>query len=248
MSWIIPLLTGLAILVAGILITVNKTKSTRMLGISFIFNAIKVLIAGIYTIAVHNLKGEEVAAIVYPYNTAVIITGCLSTLFLCFFIHKNYGKKLIYLPLFIIPAAGWLADRIIIMTLSKFIGAGNSIGLWIELTSQIDNSIISAAVAVIVFIVFFKNRKTEKVIPKAWLIKAILLGWSLLHTIIYTCILLHMISNESSVSGMDYRILTLISNPIAFAFPLYVLISVFAASKTKEEDEPYDLPEPPYQI
>ena len=234
-----PIVVSISVLVFGILITVDKTRSTKMLGISFIFSAIGQFVSGFYMIAIHFLKETEVVNIMTPYNILNVITTCLSLLFFCFFFHKNYGKKLIYLPMFLIPAIGWFADRLVIFLFVRIIAKSSGQIMWVSMISDIDNQIISTAISVIIIITFLKNRKIEKVIPEAWLIRVIMLAFGWFQTVITVFIYLHMKSIGTTVGGMDYMLHYTISSLFTILFPLYVLIKVFKASKEKEQEEPY---------
>lgn len=234
---ITPLIISTGVLIIGILITSNKVRSTRMLGISFIFSAINQFIAGLFKIlSVHILKESEISSILMPYNILIYILAGLSTLFLCFFIHKNYRKKLIYLPMFIIPVVSWFIDRFVTLLIVPM-HLVDQTGILITMISNIIFFITSAVISVILIIIFLKNRKNEKVIPLAWLFRTIMLGWGFMYTVLMTFVYLQMIYAGTTVGGTDYLMLDTASSASNIVFPIYVVISVFEASKKTEPDE-----------
>ena len=236
---ITPLFVSAAVVVIGILITANKVRSTRMLGISFIFSAINQFIAGLFKIlSVHILKESEISSILIPYNILIYILAGLSTLFLCFFIHKNYRKKLIYLPMFIIPVVSWFIDRFVTLLIVPM-RLVDQTGILITMISNIIFFISSAVISVILIIIFLKNRKNEKVIPLAWLFRTIMLGWGFMYTALMSFIYLQMIYAGTTVGNTDYLMLDTANCASNIVFPIYVVISVFGASKAKEQEEPY---------
>ena len=224
---VISLVVPVALLIIGIIIAFNRVKTTRVIGISIIFQAINVLLNSIfYNILVHNMSGKELVGILTPFNLIIVLSSLLSTLFICIFIHRNYGRKTIYLPVFLIATLGYLTDRIVVVVLNNYLGADNV--LWVNLISIIDDFIISASISVVMTIIFFRNKHKEKVIPKTWLLKTFLLVWGLVFTVFLSIIYKDVIANNQTIvaTDMNYMLLQIDDSISLLIFPIYVLAGI----------------------
>ena len=221
---IISIIMPLATLVFGFIIAFNKVRSTRTLGLNFIFVSVNALISSILHVTMHIMSEVDLSRSTLPLNITLSICSLAATLFLCMFFHKNYGKKL-YLPIFLIAILGWLADRIVTVVIAKQMDPSKPDILWVNL--------ISVAVAVVMIIVFAKNRDKEKVIPRAWLIRLIVLIWGFLH-ITALCFVYNSVIDSGKYivsTDMGYMFLRIADSTSLIIFPLYVLVSVLGSSK-----------------
>ena len=229
---IISIIMPLATLVFGFIIAFNKVRSTRTLGLNFIFVSVNALISSVLHVTMHIMSEVDLSRSTLPLNITISICSLAATLFLCMFFHKNYGKKL-YLPIFLIAILGWLADRIVTVVMAKQMDPSKPDILWVNLISVVDSFMISAAIAVVVIIVFAKNRDKEKVIPQAWLVRLIVLIWGFLH-ITALCFVYNSVIDSGKYivsTDMGYMFLRIADSTSLIIFPLYVLASVLGSSK-----------------
>ena len=217
----------LAIAVFGFIILFGKTKSTRILGLSFVLTSFANLLecASIFVV---RLGGQEIYyTFVYIESIAQIVITFAAPLCMCIFIHKNYGKKFIYIPLLILPVLA-VVSRIVIN--EAFNGAdfsGSDFVMWSNTVNVINGFALGAVSSVILIIVFFKNRKKEPVIPLTWIFEIVSLAWSAIYTSFLCASYLTMYqggkaaSDFSSSSTMTAGFLMAV---VSLAFPIYVLV------------------------
>jgi len=230
-----PIAGALGLLVTGIMVTACKEKTVKFLGICFILESVSSMINGSKILILRSVMNAKTFAN-YSVSSSYIsaVCGLAALVCICVFIHKNYGKKLIYIPVLSVQVGGWLVSRVVVLLLNKTLG-GQNIAAWISMTNLINSFVISAAVSIIIIVVFFKNRKNEKVIPQAWLCKIIALACSLFG-LLFNC-LYYM----SMIMKMRVRYDLYISL-IVSAFSLSCLIlpvytTVMAYKKKKEPEQ-----------
>ena len=235
---LLPLMAGIAELVFAIIILAGKARSVKILGIGFIAHSLSYFMNVFRFIA--QMRAQKLFA-VYARVSNYVSVFCAAVILLsiCIFLHKNYGKKLIYVPVFAIYAFGTVITRIVSVLVARGIdNSGRTAGMWITLTNNINSFVTNAAVAVIIMIVFIKYRQSEKVISKAWLCRVIMLAASFLDTMVICLYCMSLISGTKGVlrSGGD-TVMTLALTIISLAdlvFPIYVgLQSVKAAGPEK---------------
>ena len=234
LSRIVPVFAGIALVVIAILIIAKPVRSTKILGVGIVFTAVSKLLSSSYSISLRYISIEQVAGFSVPYNFILMLLSFLSLLCICVFIHKNYGIKLIYLPLLLIDAVGTVIDRVVIVLLSRNLGGGVDTGLWLSLVGIIDGFVISAVISIIIIIVFWKNREKEKVIPNAYLIRTIVFLCGVISTGINAFVYLQRLFDTAASLNTGetlYMIDGIASTGISLVFPVYVLIMVFSASR-----------------
>lgn len=234
LSRIVPVFAGIAMAVIAIMIIAKPVKTTKILGVGFLLTAVNSLLGSFFNFSLRYLSIERVSEFSVAHSTTGMAFSFLSLVCICVFIHKNYGIKLIYLPLLLIRVAGTVIDRVVVVLLSRSLGAGGDTGLWISLVTVIDGFVISTAISIIIIIVFWKNKETEKVIPKAYLIRTIVLLCSVISTGIMASIYLQRLFDTAASLNTGetlYMIDGIASAGVSLIFPVYVLIMVFSASQ-----------------
>ena len=235
LSWLTPVITGLAILVFGIIIAASPVQSTKFLGVGFIFTAVNGLLASVNSFSMRYIGVEQVAKNSVLFSAVGMLFSIMSLVFICVFIHKNYGIRLIYLPLLLIQTGGIVIDRLVAVLLTRALGAGHKNVMWVNLVILIDDFVISSVISIIIILVFWKYRESEKVIPKAYLVRTVVLLCGVLTTGITVAIYLQSIFDSASViNGETLSMLNgIVSRGVALIFPLYVFVMVIKASKNK---------------
>lgn len=219
-------MAGIAELVFAIIILAGKARSVKILGIGFIAHSMTFFM-NVFRFFAQMRAQVFFSTYVLFSNYASLICTAVILVCNCIFLHKNYGKKLIYIPVFAIHLGGTVISRIVSVMLAGSSGNfGRSAGMWISMTNSINSFVVNAAVAVIIMIVFFKYRQSEKVIPKAWLCSVITLAASFLSTIVICLYYMSLISGTKGVlrSGGD-TVMTLALTIFSLAnlvFPIYV--------------------------
>ncbi|MBR3340735.1 MAG: hypothetical protein IKG30_03855 [Clostridiales bacterium] len=174
MKIIIVFASALAGLIFGILIASNKVKSTKVLGIGIIISAAASIVSNAHNFLIRYVNIEVYARYATLSSIVTLIATFAGAICTCVFIHKNYGKKFIYIPVLLLRAGLIAVNYIVSMALSKSTSLSvPTLGYWISLTNEINNLVTGIVLAVIVIGIFYKNRNTEKVIPKYWFFKII---------------------------------------------------------------------------
>ncbi|MBR3464527.1 MAG: hypothetical protein IKH23_05590 [Clostridiales bacterium] len=226
---LLPVFAGIALLVLGIMIAAGKEKSLRVLGIGYIVKAVPAIMSAVSTLVIRTVSAKVFAS--FSVGTSYISIIC-STGFLvcvCFFVHKNYGKKLIYIPVLAVHIGGLIVSRVVTLLLVNVINTRKNYTAWISMTNLINSFVVDAAVAVIIIIVFYMNRKNEKVIPLAWLGEVIILAASTFRTLIYIGYYLAVI-NHTRLRQISDTMMTLFFGVISLAVvatPLYITVMAY---------------------
>lgn len=179
---LLKLITGIAVMTMGILIAVNRIKSTRVLGIGLIISSID-LINSFYLNCIAyttSVSAYSKAAQMEGYIRIIIILA--APFCVCHFVHKRYGKKLIYIPVQIILLVGPILSSIIVNVMYKSDCFDGNHALF-SAHSNLFNFIFSAIATIILIVAFYRNRDKEEIIPGMWVVRTITLGLSLIDTV-----------------------------------------------------------------
>lgn len=227
----------LAIAVFGFIILFGKTKSTRILGLSFVLTSFASLLECASVLIVRFSGDAAYANFVSTISIVQTIITIAAPLCMCIFIHRNYGKKLIYIPLLVLPVLNIVA-RITINEAFNSLGmSGQDMLMWSNTVNAIDSFVIGAAVTVILIIIFYKNRKTEKIIPLAWIFEIVNLVWSAVFSFCL-CISYQTVYQGKTASDFSNSIVItalFLQAVISMVFPVYVMIMAVKKGKLKSE-------------
>lgn len=239
-----------AILVFGVLVFVNKIKQTRILGASFVILGLQSMLNGLVN-AAQPFFGNAFYAKASMVNNIFGMLANIAIMFcICFYIHKNYGKKLIYVPVFAITAVDRIASTVVSVLLNSSVKGALS-AYWINLVINVNSFISGTAIAVIILLVFYQNREKEKIIPHTWKIRIILYAYFVLQMLYIICAYLIMIKvakdhsyDPGGIIGMlfgggnSYIILMLfdiLGISVNLIFPVYVFVSLLRAKKENSQ-------------
>lgn len=157
------LIAGLAGLVIGIIIAVGKTKPTRVLGIGYAASSVT-LMESTASLVLNNYVGVRVvASVITTINIINVGLSICHLLCICIYLHKNYGKKLVYIPVFLIH----IGYQFMGVLVNLIIGKVNS-GVMIANISKVYSFLYSLVLALFIVIVFASNKNKEKIIPSFW--------------------------------------------------------------------------------
>ena len=228
---------GCALLVLGVLVTINKEKQTKILGIGFIISGVASILSGVFTTFRPMMGAVIYAKLSIGVNLIASLVSIATMFCLCRYIHKTYGKKYIYIPVFAIMLVNRIASTVVAFCLNKT-GNGMITAYWINLTNSINGFISGTAIAVILFLAFYQNRDKEKIIPDTWKIRIALYVISLIKTGYYVfayVVLLKVVKNHSYDPGglisflygkadAILMLLELLDALAALIFPIYVFV------------------------
>ena len=229
----LPLIAGLGLLVTGIMIAAGKKKSVKVLGIGYIISSVSVIMNACTVFLVRMLPIRVYSNFSVGLTLLSFLCGIGSLVCICIFIHKNYGKKLIYIPVLAIYIGGYIINRIVVVLLSKVIVARN-FAIWITMVQAIDNFVIGAAVSLIIIIVFYKNRNSENVIPKMWLYETVALVIGASEKLVRVIYYMSIINNVRITGSYDNAIslIMAVSSLAAVIAPIYVTAMVHSDRST----------------
>ena len=230
-----PIVGALGLLVTGIMVTAGKEKTVKFLGISFIIESIGLLMSGSRNLVIRlGMSAKEFATYSVSSSFITAIFSLAALVCMCLFFHKNYGKKLIYIPILAVSIGGTVISRVVVVILTKTIKS-HDYAAWISMTNLINSFVISAAVNIIIIVVFFKNRKNEKVIPQAWLCKIIALACSLFG-LLFNC--LYYMSMIMKMRVRNYLYISLIVSAFSLScliLPVYTTVMTYKKKKEPEQ-------------
>ena len=246
---IMAVLIDIAALVIGILITTSKIKSTKILGIGYIISAALGFISDSLFILRSTLRSPELVASMSPVNTVLSFMATVAGLIcICLFIHRNYGYKWIYFPLLAQPVASAVSTVVLRVVLIRICGNDQYIA-GTGLSAAITSLILGSVEALILILVFYKNRKAEKIIPHAWIIRIVSFCCSLILTV--STIIFYGKCFAAGAKG-DNLYFALISKFTMFQYcfsvflslvglvmPIYILVMAKKAEKQPEETAAY---------
>ena len=246
----LPILISIAALVLGIIVVIIKVKQTKILGLSVIFTALSELLSsGSYYLT--YFMGTIEAARFSSLKTILVLAFSLAGLFcICYYAHHNYQKKYIYYPVLILPVLGRIfnyLENITVYGLSSFYDDYFVLASRVSLFQNITSLVVFGVVFFLLFLLFYSNRKTEKLIPHYHVICFITLIWRIVYHCYYA--LYNLISILDSTGSIDesflvdfmfergYSVitfLTLSGDLIGLIFPVYLLIRVIKISRAAD--------------
>ena len=231
-------LAAIVLFVMGIMIAVNKTKPTRVLGIGYIITSISSGAVFLYNLLLIIYDTEKVVVFGDAVMIGTLICIMAGLLCICIYIHKNYGKKYVYIPILLLPLTGMIVSAVVALLLNKAGLRGFEYSMVISLVNDVNNVVTIAAAAVIIIIVLYKNREKEKIIPKAWCAKTITVIWSVIEIVVISATYLSVIKSAGTdglkaYSDNTFMTLTMVQSfdsLVALVVPVYVLSKVNKAS------------------
>lgn len=245
----LSVLIQIALLIIGMFITTGKIKSTKILGIGFVISAILGFISNVLYL-IRNTAGspELIGALSQISNVVSVIATLAGSIFICLFIHKNYGCNWIYFPILaqpIVSAISTVAFRYVFSRMGDAIHYVIGTGLSSGLTALV----IGTVEAVILIIVFYKNRKNEKIIPHAWIIRLVSFCFYLILPI--TSVVFYTVCLSAGAGGKDLYfdfserflifqyVYSFFNSLVSLAMPIYILVMTKKAEKRLEETSAY---------
>ena len=236
-----PLVVGVADLVLAIIIFKAKTK-TGVLGLIFASSfLISIMTFLKQTILPRALTAEMCSRYIAISNYAVFVLDLVAILGICIYIHKVYGKKWIYIPVYLI----YIGGRLLLSAVTMLVNRAGVELLAIILITQFVSFIASGSAKAVVIVVFYKHRREEKIIPHMWIIWLSTLALSLV-----SCVLAAI--NQIALRGLErpnYDVLTIIDTLVMIWYlittladlivPVYIVIrnSKFKREAVKAEIE-----------
>ena len=239
------LLLDIALLIIGMFITTSKTKPTKILGIMYMIDGVLGFVSGVISlIRMRGYTSALIASLTWVNNVISVVTSIAVILCICLYVHKNYGCKWIYFPLFAQPVVNLISNIVFRAVLSRIGDTAQyvvSSGLATSLTSLVTSSVG----AIILILVFYKNRNNEKIIPHTWAIRLAAFCVSLVSPIV--CIIYYAVCLSSELKGVgiyftsSYKltvfqyIFSFIFSLVCFILPVYILVMAKRAEGKQEE-------------
>jgi hypothetical protein len=251
--YVLPMIVAVVVLVLGIIITCIKVKETRFLGLSVIFAGLSSIVSSVHNFLFFYMGSDTAARLNRTIPYYVLLLTLTGYFFICFYVHRNYHKKFLYIPMMAIPVAGNLitigATRLVNMLFYQY---GDDIN-WSFRTSLVNylfSLIISAAILILLYCVFKSNRKLEKYVPHYHTICLITLIWNCIYYgfyILYNASMLLMTNTWydpsfiiKTLQSRAYVIIglnTMLNALVSLILPIYILIRVIKASHAAVEKE-----------
>lgn len=248
-SMFFSVLVGIALLIIGMLITTSKTKSTKILGIGFIVDAILSFLANVLNLIRYTTGNPDlITALAQAINVLSITSMLAGALIICLFIHKNYGCKWIYFPIFAQPVVNGIANVAFRYVFSRM-GDSRQYITGTGLSTAMSSLVVGSVEALILIIVFYKNRKNEKIIPHAWIIRLISFCCYLILPI--SSIIFYGTCFSAGLRGEDIYFelserfyifqygMNFFNSLVGMVMPVYILVMAKRAERTLEETAPY---------
>ena len=117
------------------------------------------------------------------------------------------------------------------------------------LSTSVTGLVTGSVSAVILIIVFFKNRKVEKIIPHAWIFRLVSYLWGIVLTIAGIAFYAYCLSGGSDSEKIYFNLLerftlfqfthSVISYIVSLAMPVYILVMAKRAERKLKETAPY---------
>ncbi len=240
---------AIALLCLGLLILFNRVKSTRILGAGYIITALSTAAVFMYNFVLLKFGAEEVVKYGDPIMIGTVVCAFLSSLCVCIFIHRNYGKKLIYVPILLLPAANVSVSALLTLLLQILLRKGSIDGfehaMLLSLVSDVCNFASVMVAAIIIAVVLYRNREIEKVIPKAWKAKTITIIWNAIAILAITVTYLSLIAaarSGSNTINSDNSVVVLtfiqaLDSLVSLVVPIYVLVRVKKVSRERNNTQ-----------
>lgn len=252
----VPLLAELALVILNIIIAAGKVRQTKILGISGIFSSAGGLIVSVVNLIWKFGGSMQMLSITSMMRTVVgFVFSLAASFFICLYIHRVYKKRHIYFPIMLLPVVSIGADLIAARIIES--PASDLEGLYRVNMYSMSQSVISllssCAFAAILVVVFYKNRKIEKIIPHAFVFYIINLVTAFItHAVSVADYAVRIstfykIDNNAELADLvdkytlgssEFLIFfNVICALINLAFPIYVLIRVRRAGRVTEETQ-----------
>ncbi len=251
-SLLIQTAVNIFVLILGILVIKSIEKKTCDLGISFIATSL----AAMLPILVSFLKITYSSPLYYPVNIALAIMTFVLTLanyfFICRYIDKSYGLRKIYLPVMIILIASKAVNICMNLISDKIFDSPEDYSSGRYYTGMMISDTVSVlfnlAILIIIIAAFYRNSKSENVIPAAWAVMLIL-PVRILISYAYTMFALHALKlslkmNEDEIGNIYLKfaknyptvddLISIILSLAALALPVYVFVMTEKAAKKAE--------------
>ena len=241
--------TDLAVAVIGFIIVSGKTKSVKILGLSFGVNGIIGIIQqACFVVRYLNPTPETVGKISSASNVVAAVSTLFSILCICLFIHKNYGCKWIYFPLFAQPVVN-AVSRIAFMAVLSRIGGEMMLIAGTGLSTGVTSLVTGTVTSIILIVVFYKNRKNEKIIPHMWIIRLITYCWGLIFTIVSIVFYAACLRGGSDAERIYIEqlnnftkfqtVYTILDAFVGIVMPIYILVMAKMAEREQKETAAY---------
>ena len=231
-------------MVMAIMIIVSKVKPTRFLGISYIFTALGCGIGFLSTYCKYNYDHRVINDSIFisyyqPLYWAGVAVSAVALFFVCFFYHKNYGRKLIYIPLFLIPVIQYITNNIVVNMVFAAYKDNVSRDAWYLIVTALIVMIGGIIKASIKIVILFRHRKKEKIIPGAWKTRVIVLSIGTLLYLIYFGYMFAMMDNPDMYDkrAIFVYVYNMAADLNGLLIPGYVLYMVRKAVKPSGDDE-----------
>ena len=236
---------AIALLCLGLLILFNRVKSTRILGAGYIITALSMAAVFMYNFVLIKFGAEEVVKYGDPVMIGTMICAFLSSLCVCIFIHKNYGKKFIYVPILLLPLAAVAVSTLLSLLLNILLHKtslnGFEYAMLVSLVSDVSNFASIMIAAIIITVVLRRNREKEQVIPKAWKAKTVTVIWNAIAILAIIVTYLSLIAAARSGSNnvnSDNPVVVLtfiqaVDSLVSLVVPIYVLVRVKKVSRER---------------
>ena len=191
-------LSVLAVLVLGILITVGKVKSVKVLGISSIITAIQSGVSFAATISAHFCSDQMISSLYTASSLIGSICSIGGFVCICLFLYRNYGARRVCIPIVIVTVLSNVLSFTALFIL-RSAGSGKTMPYIISIVQSSIYFVAAAVVDIIIIMVLYRNRQREKVVPKFWVLRVIMLLWTVATYAINT------ISYAVLISASDLR-------------------------------------------
>ena len=225
----------LAALVLSIVIICTKDRLTKLIGIWMTVSAINAMLGAVYNLMIRYTSMEIIARLSVFNSVVTIVLGTVSSVVFVIYATKKYGLKL-YLGIILIAGSSVIGVllRVIFSNLLKIKDFDDAIrfGSFTDIIVMIP----SLAVAVIWFIIFFRNRHKEKELKLLWLITlnslvAIVFNFALDLYVYFAAV-------QDSVSAQQNQMtISLIESAIGMFVPLLFNIYVLVKGRKASEDD-----------
>lgn len=248
----LPVLAAITTFSLGLIVVASEVKQTKFIGLNVICSSLNALISSAYALSsFYYFWGMKVNdGVIEAIRYAGIILSLAASVFICIYIHKNYKKRFVYIPVIAVPFVVDLLFSVILESLNK----SNSNSFFTTLPKPLLQNVVAMMTAtfasVVLIVVFYKNREIEKVIPHTYILLIVSLITSFIVqavNVLYNVLLsksgnVHVV-NVHGVKGRKLIerlfsftaparvILKVIATLVSLAFPIYLLIMVHKAAK-----------------
>ena len=224
----------LAGLILSIIIICTKDRMTKLLGIWLIVSDIGGLLGSVYVLMIRFISRTEIAGRLSTFNTMVTaFLGIVGAVIFALYAIKKYGFKLYWA---IIMIAGSSSIGVLLrLVLSKALTIKDfTSAVQYNYILAVITAIPSLVVAVIWFIVFFKNKYKEKELKLLWLMPLYTLASYALNFIVNLYSFIYAAKDASLAQEQQMIVLlseSVVSMVISLLFNIYILVKGRKASE-----------------